>query len=268
MASKVIKPEEYLTMGPPAAYSVLGYIPETMYEDVPDIFSCDLEGEHLVLKTETSTYTFPSGKTFHDVLIDRRSYKVIRKMGAGLSNTTELIEIEGTRYLLRQPSRMSDDTSKFIREGYFRECMHISILSPSPYVMKLFAAEGSPDTCAMLLEYVEGTTLTKFLDTNPSLEERGRIRTELYKGLEHLHSKYIAHYDIKPDNIFVPSDKSRPPFFIDFGSSGRYNNKNNFKMSKNNNTSRLQNIIGSGRKNKYSKRVKRTKFRRTKKNYK
>jgi serine/threonine protein kinase len=90
----------------------------------------------------------------------------------------------------------------------------------------------------------------------------------LYKGLEHLHSKYIAHYDIKPDNIFVPSDKSRSPFFIDFGSSGRYNNKNNFKMSKNNNTSRLQNIIGSGRKNKYSKRVKRTKFRRTKKNYK
>ena len=267
MASKVIKPEEYLTMGPPAAYSVLGYIPETIHKGVPDIFSCDLEGEHLVLKTGFSTYIFPSGETFHKVLIDR-SYEVIKKMGEGLSNTTELIEIEGIRYLLRQPSRMSDDTSKFIREGYFRECIHLSILSPSPYVMKLLAAECSPDTCAMLLEYVEGTTLTKFLATNPSLEERERIKTELDKGLQHLHSKYIAHFDIKPHNIFVPSDKSRPPFFIDFGSSGRYNTKNNFKMFKNDNINKLQKIIGSGRKNKYSKRVKRTKLRRTKKNYK
>jgi len=267
MASKVIKPEEYLEMGPPAAYSVLGYIPETIYKGVPDIFSCDLEEKHLVLKTGFSTYTFPSGKTFHKVLIDR-SYKVIEEMGKGLSNTTELIEIEGTRYLLRQPSRMSDDTSKFIREGYFRECIHLSILSPSPYVMKLLAAECSPDTCAMLLEYVEGTTLTKFLDTNPSLEERGRIKTELDKGLEHLHSKYIAHFDIKPDNIFVPSDKLRPPFFIDFGSSGRYKNENNLKIYKNDNTNKLNKIFGSGRKKKYSKRVKRTKFRRTKKNYK
>uniref|UniRef100_A0A6C0DUM1 Protein kinase domain-containing protein n=1 Tax=viral metagenome TaxID=1070528 RepID=A0A6C0DUM1_9ZZZZ len=267
MASNVIKPEEYLTMGIPAAYTVLGLLSVPTYKEVPDIFSCNLEGDHLVLKTGFSSYKFPSGNTFHDVLSDR-SYEVIKKMGAGLSNKTELIEIEGTKYLLRQPIHMSGGTSKFIREGYFRECIHLSILSPSPYVMKLFAAEGSPDRCAMLLEYVEGTTLTNFLETKPSVEEKERIKAELVKGLQHLHSKYIAHYDIKPDNIFVPSNKSRPPFFIDFGSSGRYKNENNLKIYKNDNTNKLNKIFGSGRKNKYSKRVKRTKFRRTKKNYK
>lgn len=267
MASKVIKPEEYLTMGIPAAYTALGLLSGPIYKEVPDIFSCDLEDDHLVLKEGFSSYKFPSGKTFHDVLSDR-SYKIIKEMGAGLSNKTELIEVEGKQYLLRQPIHMSGGTSKFIREGYFRECIHLSILSPSPYVMKLFAAEGSSDRCAMLLEYVEGTTLTKFLETNPSKEEKERIKAELVKGLEHLHGKYIAHYDIKPDNIFVPSDKSRPTFFIDFGSSGRYKNANNLKIYKNDNTNKLNKMLGSGRKNKHSKRVKRTKFRRTKKNYK
>ena len=56
--------------------------------------------------------------------------------------------------------------------------------------------------------------------------EKERVKVELMKGLDYIHSKFVAHYDIKPYNIFVPKDLSISPFFIDFGSSGR-SHKNN-----------------------------------------
>jgi serine/threonine protein kinase len=233
MAARILSPNNYLKIGPQKAYVALGETNYSIQEEVPKVFSCDFNGYNLVLKEGYSTYTFPSGKTFHDVL-ETSDYTLIKKMGSGASNTTELIEIEGQRYLLRRPTYLIDRNKRnnsYLLEsscgGYFRECVHLAILSPSPYIMNLYAAECSPTQIAMLLEYVEGTTLTKWLENKPSKEEKERVRNELIKGLEYIHSRFVAHYDIKSDNVFVPSDTMRPPFFIDFGSSGRSHKNNN-----------------------------------------
>ena len=226
MASRVLNPNNYLKIGPQKAYVAMGEFNTSIQETVPDIFSCDLEGDKLILKEGYSEYKFPSGKTFHEVLEDE-DFKIIKKMGEGFSNTTELVEIEGKQYLLRRPtyviekSNKAEQISETIRGGYFRECVHFTILSPSEYVMKIYAAESSLYKTAMLIEYVKGMTLTKWLESHPSKDEKKRVKDMLMKGLKYIHSKFIAHYDIKPDNIYVPSDTSKPPFFIDFGSSGR-----------------------------------------------
>jgi serine/threonine protein kinase len=98
----------------------------------------------------------------------------------------------------------------------------------------------------MLIEYVEGTTLTEWLNNNPSTDERKRIVRELNDGLNYIHSKLISHYDIKSDNIFVPFDSSRPPFYIDFGSSGRREiNNNSWKSQMSYNRTQLSSLINT-----------------------
>lgn len=264
-SARILNPNDYLKIGPQKAYMALGETNYSIQEEVPKIFSCDLEKDQLVIKEGYSTYTFPSGKTFHDVL-ETGDFKVIKKMGSGASNTTELVEIDGQKYLLRRPTHLTNITKKknvYLIEascgGYFRECVHLAILSPSPYIMTLYAAECSPSQAAMLLEYVEGTTLTKWLQSSPPKAQKERVRDELVKGLEHIHSKFIAHYDIKPDNIFVPTDVSRPPFFIDFGSSGR-SHKNNTMWSgmKEFNLGFLSAINFKGGRKRISRKIKRS----------
>lgn len=225
-----IKPEEYLKIGPRESYSAFG-VPIKIQEKVPEIFSCDLVDSKLEIKKDISRYRFPSGQTFHDIL-DSNNFKIIKTIGSGASNTTQLVEIEGDKYILRRPSRIlrsnriNTNIYKSLCAEYFRECVHLAILSPSPYIMNLLAAECSPSHIAMLLEYVDGMTLKEWLETNPSLEEKERVKNSLTYGLNYLHSKFIVHYDIKSENIFVPKDIEKKPFFIDFGSSGRYSNKN------------------------------------------
>lgn len=224
----ILNPENYRGIGPIEAYSSLSgnFIPQ---KPVPEIFSCDLEGDKLIIKTGHSEFKFSNGKTFHNVLKDN-DFKIVKHLGEGGSNKAELIEIAGKLYILRS-SKGNDKVNNFLQRsicaGYFRECVHYTILSPSPYIMKVFAVECSSTHAAMLIEYVEGSTLTKWLNNNPSIDERKRIIRELNEGIKYIHSKLISHYDIKSDNIFVPLDTLRPPFFIDFGSSGRRETNNN-----------------------------------------
>ena len=244
-----MKPEEYLKIGPRESYSAFG-VPIKIQEQVPEIFSCDLVDSKLEIKKSVSSYTFPNGQTFHDIL-DSNNFKIIKTIGSGASNITQLVEIEGDKYVLRRPSRIlrsnriNTHIHKSLCAEYFRECIHLAILSPSPYIMELLAAECSPSHIAMLLEYVDGMTLKEWLETNPSLEEKERVKDNLTSGLNYLHSKFIVHYDIKSENIFVPNDKQTPPFFIDFGSSGRFSNTTLSNIKKNQrNLNQLKSRIG------------------------
>lgn len=70
----------------------------------------------------------------------------------------------------------------------------------------------------ILMEYVEGQTLTEFLTTKPSLETRRKIFSQLLDAVAYLHKKGIIHNDLKPDNILIASEGERLKL-IDFGLS-------------------------------------------------
>ena len=58
----------------------------------------------------------------------------------------------------------------------------------------------------IVMEYVDGQTLDKFLANNPTKKDTLIVLTELLKAVEHVHDKQIIHRDIKPTNIMVLSD--------------------------------------------------------------
>ncbi|MBQ9440218.1 MAG: serine/threonine protein kinase [Paludibacteraceae bacterium] len=56
---------------------------------------------------------------------------------------------------------------------------------------------------AMVMEYIDGRTLDKFLNEHPSAALRRQVLQEMLDTIDYLHLKRIVHADIKPQNIIV-----------------------------------------------------------------
>ena len=69
---------------------------------------------------------------------------------------------------------------------------------------------------AIIMEYVDGSTLDEWLTTNPDKKKRIRVADELAEALAYVHSLGIVHRDLKPKNIMVTRNGERPKI-IDFG---------------------------------------------------
>lgn len=119
-------------------------------------------------------------------------------------------------------------------------------------IVHLHAAAFIKDACFLLYEYIPGSDLftmvakeaekAKFVTINNSslpANVRGKrdilyrngasgeykdkikkIADRLIEGLAYIHSVGVIHNDIKPENIMIPDDPQRLPFFIDFDAAG------------------------------------------------
>ncbi|WAR00619.1 DAPK2-like protein [Mya arenaria] len=73
----------------------------------------------------------------------------------------------------------------------------------------------------LILELVDGGELFEYLSAKDKLceEEASSFIKQILDGLEHLHSRYIAHLDLKPENILLQEKGSTAVKLIDFGLS-------------------------------------------------
>ena len=71
-----------------------------------------------------------------------------------------------------------------------------------------------------------------------------RIFKAICKGIRDLHTRGIAHLDIKPENVLV--DKNNKPFICDFGCSYVFNLEDPSKVSKKVRKSVIENLRGRG----------------------
>lgn len=85
------------------------------------------------------------------------------------------------------------------------------------YVVKTWQMTDVPDLgTAIVMEYVAGRTLDRFLQDKPSLSERRRVADELMEALIFLHERQVVHGDLKPGNILI-TDAGNHVRLIDFG---------------------------------------------------
>ena len=67
------------------------------------------------------------------------------------------------------------------------------------------------------MEYIDGITLTKFVENNYPLKINKIIELiiQLFIAVSHLHSNKIYHRDIKPDNIMI--NNNHKIILMDYG---------------------------------------------------
>lgn len=67
-------------------------------------------------------------------------------------------------------------------------------------------------------EWIDGITLSEWLQTKPSKAKQERVLNQLLDALEYLHSLQLVHHDLKADNILITRNGTNAKL-IDFGLS-------------------------------------------------
>lgn len=102
------------------------------------------------------------------------------------------------------------------RRRFDEERQHLASLS-HPSIAQIYDGGVTDDgTPYLIMEYVEGTSLTKFCDTR-ALPVRARLELFLSvcAAVQHAHEHLILHRDLKPSNILVTAGGL--PKLLDFG---------------------------------------------------
>jgi serine/threonine-protein kinase len=149
-------------------------------------------------------------------------YRLLQKLGKGAMG--EVFLMEDTKLdrkvaikTIRPDVDMSSRQAIEMRQRFVREAQTAGRLTHPNIVTVFDSFEGEGGVAYIVMEYVEGYTLT-------SLIKKGRLSAAQVKhvvvntaaGLQHAHDNGVFHRDIKPDNIMI-SPKSSVVKIMDFG---------------------------------------------------
>lgn len=132
---------------------------------------------------------------------------MVRRLGESPLSLVLLVEDEdGARYALKvlRPSVAKDQRilERWRREGeLLEEFSHLNLV-------RCFGApevEGRP---ALLLEYIEGSSLRERLREGPlGWEQAARFGVQIARALQYLHRHGAIHRDVKPHNVLISRDR-------------------------------------------------------------
>ncbi|GMQ30788.1 serine/threonine-protein kinase [Algoriphagus confluentis] len=143
----------------------------------------------------------------------KQEYKILQEYEEGGQSLTFLVEKDDKQFILKVPKDPKLSTEKKFRLE--REIKALELMNGQG-VPKLYdySIEGE---VFILMEYIEGFTLQKFLEKVPiTINDSVRILIELCNTIQKAHDLGLIHRDLKPDNIILDK-KTGLPIIIDFG---------------------------------------------------
>ena len=121
------------------------------------------------------------------------------------------------KVLDREKTRKLEE--RFLSKGLERPSEgEVALQLDHPRIVKTFETGTTiDDESFLVMEFVEGVSLSFLIDTQNEHMQQGRLRflIELGEALEHFHSKHLIHRDICPRNIML--DENYQIKLIDFG---------------------------------------------------
>ena len=142
-------------------------------------------------------------------------YEIISLIGAGGMGEvyrTKDTRLERTVAIKVLPERFSSDAE--VRQRFEREAKTISSLS-HPHICGLYDVGHQDGTDYLVMEYLEGGTLTERLARGPlPTEQVLRYGIQMTDALDKAHRQGIVHRDLKPSNIMLTKSGVK---LVDFG---------------------------------------------------
>ena len=101
-------------------------------------------------------------------------------------------------------------------QRFLREAQAVARID-HPNVVKIFDVIRDDDTCSIVMEYLEGSSVSALLAENPilPLAEVLKIARQVAAGLSCSHERGVHHRDIKPGNLIL--NKAGTVKILDFG---------------------------------------------------
>lgn len=146
-------------------------------------------------------------------------YRIVRELHASSRSHIYLaVDVEtDTLVVIKIPSIDLRGDPAYVRRFMMEEWVARRI--DSPYVLKPRLHSRKRNFLYIVMEFVDGQTLTQWMIDNPrpDLETVRGIAEQIAKGLGAFHRMEMLHQDIRPDNIMI--DKTGTAKIIDFGST-------------------------------------------------
>ncbi|KAI1731383.1 protein kinase domain-containing protein [Ditylenchus destructor] len=152
-------------------------------------------------------------------------YDVEEEMGSGQFAVVKRVLKRATgeqfaaKYIKKR--RYANSRRGVARMHIEREVEVLRAIGGHPNVIELFEVFETPNEVILILELVSGGELFDHVCSNEYLNEKEAsafIRQILY-GVQHLHSRFICHLDIKPENVMLKKRAESQVKLIDFGLS-------------------------------------------------
>ena len=125
------------------------------------------------------------------------------------------------KILSAEMSSRSDLVARFERESVALSSFR------HPNVVAIFDSGSVSNIHYFCMEYVEGTTLRRFLKNGPlPLKQAIAFVRQILLGLKAAHDRGIIHRDLKPENVLVENNLERL-VLVDFGLAGLLNEATN-----------------------------------------
>ena len=121
---------------------------------------------------------------------------------------------DGKYFIIKTSKDNTGRLNALVRREY-----EISIGLDCPYIVNVFTYEQNTVVGpGIIMEYVDGRTLSEFLKENSPIQQRRRVFGQLLEAVAYLHRKSIIHNDLKPENILITHSDNTVKL-IDFGLS-------------------------------------------------
>ena len=141
-----------------------------------------------------------------------QEFETVCKLGAGEFGTVLKCKnrLDGTFYAIKRslkPISGIADEQRLLKEVYAH-----AVVETQPYIVRYHSAWEEDNHMLIQNEYCDGGSLQDAIDARKqkgsAFEEKDlvRILKHVALGLRSLHSKRLAHLDIKPGNIFMKSE--------------------------------------------------------------
>ena len=146
-----------------------------------------------------------------------RNYELLDEIPSSGFNRLIRAERYGKQFLLKclKPEYLTQSQYVALLQKEFEIALTLS----HPNIARIYSFEEIPQIGpCIVMEYVDGRPLDKFLQENPSIKMRQRAIKQMLDAMTYYHSLQVVHRDLKPSNILVTHNGNNIRI-IDFGCS-------------------------------------------------